>query len=203
MSGVTLKITDEQIELLEAQLEELGQSLSGDAIRLVMGRSIQETLVRHFNELANDSVHHKTADSFGAGRTGFYEQAADAVSLVNPEIEPEGVSVSITGPRGIAQRLFGGPISRADGGYLTIPARTEAYGKRAREFSDLEFILFGRTGTAALAQKETGLVYFWLVREVTQAPDPTVLPEEEEMLNPAIAQAQKFIDDLWSEREAA
>lgn len=56
-----------------------------------------------------------------------------------------------------------------------------AHGKRAREFSDLE-VVFGAGGRpVALARKASGKrtlgeVYFRLVKSVTQAADPAVLP---------------------------
>ncbi len=107
---------------------------------------------------------------------------------------------------GIAQRYFGGPIVAGANGsgkqWLTIPAREEAYGHRAGEFSDLHFVFF-REGLAALVQNEQsslggrrgshkgetlgGGVFFWLVREVNQEPDPTVLPKAEEITGAAVA----------------
>lgn len=80
---------------------------------------------------------------------------------------------------------------------------------RAGEFSDLHFVLF-REGLAALVQNDQsslggrergsvtergrhkgeeigGGVFFWLVREVNQEPDPTVLPKAEEITGAAVA----------------
>ena len=88
--------------------------------------------------------------------------------------------------------------------YLTIPARGEASGKRAGEFGNLK-VLWGRNGPYALAADEggatrrvfqgregtrpehpvkgleRGVIVFWLVKEVTQDADPSVLPSEEEV----------------------
>ncbi len=178
--------------------DELGRA----DVRKVMGQAVAQTLKDHFTALANDSQHHRTAASLGANRTGFYARAASGVQ--QPNIESDGFSVSINAV-GIAQRLFGGTIEPVNAKFLTIPARAESYGKRAREFDNLKFILFP-SGLAALVDKNEpaheGSVYFWLVKKVVQQADPTVLPSDEKLMEPAIANARAYVERLW-EREAA
>ncbi len=87
--------------------------------------------------------------------------------------------------------------------YLTIPARAEAYGKSVSDFHDL-VIVWGRNRkpvglaigeerrsslTTAITQRGPvltkdknlvpGLVLFWLKKEITLKPDPSILPTEE------------------------
>jgi len=109
---------------------------------------------------------------------------------------------------GIRQRLLGGDIKPVNAGALTIPAVPEAYGKRAREFNNLRFAFALNPATGkmmpALVEAEASQVkigkikkdgsrtithtsnttakiaIFWLLGKVSQKPDPTVLPSDEE-----------------------
>jgi hypothetical protein len=177
-----------------------------------MGRAVRSVIVDHFTEIENDSAHHKTARSLGAAPTGVYADAARNTS--QPEVSSEGVTISIH-QVAIAQRFFGGTIQPVTAKFLAIPARTEAYGKSPREFDNLRAIIF-KSGAGALVAREGGAtvigtsggrtnisgseagVYFWLVKQVTQQPDPTVLPTEDEMLNAAMESAKSYIERIWS-----
>jgi hypothetical protein len=217
---IEIEINDKASPAVAAIRDELNRP----DVKRVMGRAVAGVLRDYFYKLAADSQHHKTADTLGAGRTGFYERAAQGVQ--QPELESGGFKVAIN-HEGLAQRLFGGTIAPVSANFLTIPARTEAYGKRAGEFDNLRLILFpsgagalvqreatvlrggarGSRGTAGLAGRSKGeglggLVFFWLVKQVTQQPDPSVLPTEEEMLDPAIEAARDYLDRVW-EKEAA
>lgn len=158
-------------------------------------------------------------NALGGKRTHFYAQAARATSFT---IDPDGVTISIA-QVGIAQRFFGGTIKAKPGKYLTIPANPAAHGKRAREF-DLELV-FGAGGRpVALATKSTrrveitqgpngkvrkrvvgqrGEIMFTLVKSVTQAPDPTVLPSADELTTVVITELNKQFESVISRRELA
>lgn len=104
-------------------------------------------------------------------------------------------------PREVAQRFFGGMIYPTAGKhFLSLPARSEAYGKSPREFSDLQFIPTG-PDKGILVQKDSeeqygrkrkdgsrktreigGGVFFYLVKSVFQAADSSVLPSDEQYL---------------------
>ncbi len=183
--------------------------LSMPAARKVAGRSLANKLRDFLFGLDKER-----ANSMGGRRTHFFGQAARSVQ--QPTIEGDTVTVSIN-QVGFAQRLFGGTIYPTGGRkFLTIPARSEAYGKRAGEFKDLE-ILFGRGGRpVALIQRqhtkikrqgnqhgsktveaktEGGGVFFWLVRSVTQQPDPSVLPTEEAIGEHVAADLSAWVKD--------
>ena len=106
-------------------------------------------------------------------------------------------------PEPVALRYFGGTVVPGPGKErLAIPARSEAYGKSPRDFSDLRLAFFGGK-TLALVQADQqkvkygrrrkdgsrgptsggtvsgGAVYFWLVPSATIQPDPSVLPTPE------------------------
>lgn len=141
--------------------------------------------------------------------TGFW---ADAARATHAEPTDNGCVVSVN-KLGFRQRYFGGEIHPVSAQYLTIPARTEFYGARAREFTNLRFVQF-RSGAAALvvqtggAEKITGLastraaggkqsagmVAFWLVRSVRQQPDPGVLPDDAKIAETALRAAAEALD---------
>jgi len=164
------------------QARELGPVIGASAVKITRRHLLDRNL---------------EPNQFGAAKTNFYQKAANAVQW---QLVGDTVVISINSV-GIAQRYFGGTIRPVAAKFLTIPARAEAHGKRASEFSPGELTLvFGRNGPIALARRastalgfrkdrKTGLrrayskgeqggdILFWLKREVTQQPDPTVLPE--------------------------
>lgn len=201
MSGIALTIDAKDLDVLGAKAKAIEAKVTSQDLLEIAGRSMQQTLMQHFSELALDQTHHRTALGFGVSPSGFYEDAARQTQA--PEIQgSDTVSVSIT-KEGVAQRRFGGTILGKP--WLTIPARSEAYGRRAREFTNLRFVLFredlaglvednksagikgqgGRTRGLSDDPAAGGLLFYWLVRQVTQTPDPSVLPTDEEILDPA------------------
>lgn len=224
MSGISFKITDTDRAGIITEIETLGGKLAGDEAKLVAGTQLRETVQAYLFGLNDDAAHHRTATRFGSDRTGFYGEAADKTHA--PELESDGVSVSIE-KEGFAQRLFGGDIEGDP--LLTIPARAEAVGHRARDFDNLKLIMFpsgagalierdasvlrgGKRGSeriaGGLAGRETGdslggLVFFWLVDHVHQEPDRSVLPTDEEMLEPIVERLRAYSDRVWKERKAA
>jgi hypothetical protein len=163
----------------------------------------------------------KGPNKMGFPSTHFYAGAGKATAWY---LNGTGVTVTIA-QQGIGQRYRGGPINPTDGKkYLTIPARSEAYGKRAGEFGNLK-ILFGRQrdGTigpvALIADKggatrkvfggregatperkihgaEEGIVLFWLVKSVNQQADVTVLPSDEAIAETALTAIEKAVKQL-------
>ncbi len=183
------------------------QPLPMGRVRHVGGRGLVNVLREHFSRLDRERP-----NQLGGKRTHFWRQVAHSVQ--QPRTAGDKVIVSINHV-GAAQRLFGGSIVPVNAKYLTIPARAEAHGKRAREFPDLE-ILWGKRGRpVALVQRQQtsvnygrdknkgvpksggergGGVFFWLVQEVTQRADPTVLPTDDELGNAAVAAMREFVD---------
>lgn len=200
MSGTSLNIQSAELDQLIGDVIALDQGIRSEELRQAAGDSMRETIRNHFYALANDSTHHESSQALGANRTGFYLDAADKTHEAVLE-GGEGVSVSVE-QEGLAQRYFGGTINARPGSFLTIPARAEAYGKTADRFSFLKLIMFP-SGLAALVDKNSpaheGTVYYWLVRSVTQAADPTVLPKDEEILDPVIKDVRAFLDRIWGE----
>ena len=165
-------------------------ALEPERVNPVLARAVSNQTRRHL--FARDSTH---ANTMGGKRTHFY---GDCARSTLSGVEPDGFFVSIN-QVGFRQRLEGGTIQMQNK-LLTIPARSEAYGRRATEFNNLRFVMF-RSGTKALmtsnrpsgyarssktgvklkkAARMPGLIMFWLVPSVTQKPDPGVLPTEQD-----------------------
>ncbi len=139
---------------------------------------------------------------------GFYAQAAQSISEV--DLDTGGFTVSIAQP-GFAQRYYGGAINAGSGPngarWLTIPASPAALGHRAGDFTSLKCIFFRGLDLGALVQAansgaipdEQGRppVLFWLKRSVTQAPDPTVLPDPADLQAAAYGAADTFLTAAW------
>jgi len=214
------------INNLLAEVRQLGGAITGDEIRLIMGAAVKEEVQQHLYALSNDEGHHKTARSLGATPTGFYLHAADHTH--DPQLEEQGVSVSIE-QQGLAQRFYGGRIEGDP--LLTIPARAEAYGKRASEFDNLRLIIWNQDGAGdgqfigGLVERDATVVnprrggfkqtkgrakgdaiggglFYFLARWVDQSADPDVLPDEGVVLDSALSAARNYIDRAW-ERKAA
>lgn len=177
----SLDITDN----LTPRLEALRSFMSADNINKIIGQSAANTFRQHF--LAREQTPNKNHWP----KLHFYSAAANSTSF---QVVSDGAVVSVQ-KLGIRQRLQGGEINAGvTSKWLTIPARQEAYGKRAREFNDLRAVIFIRGQLGALVQanrtdisigkkgvknrgESGGGVFFWLVKKVRQEPDSTVIPD--------------------------
>jgi hypothetical protein len=181
MYGITIDISD----TVTRQLSQFADNLSSASANAAAGGAVRRLLQDHFAML-------DTRGNKLDGRRTHY--IADAARSISYQTEPDGVTVSIH-QIGIGLHYFGGTITPINTKYLTIPARSEAHGRRAGEFDNLE-ILWGRKGPYGLGVKkgkEQGLVFFWLVKSATIQPDEETLPTEDEIMNTAI---QAMLDQL-------
>lgn len=202
-------------------LQRLITAVKGREYTTPVGEAGKGVLMNHFAEKNADPKSHRTAQGFGAAPADLYLAFRDATAW---QPSSSGVTLSVNHDAA-RQRLEGGKIEPVNSTYLTIPARTESYGKRAREFGQTLQVLFGRNGPYALAAKADyereaksgknkgrlirakkgdaathgeGGVFFWLARSATQYPDRTVLPPEDgdKSLGAGIARELK----LWIDR---
>jgi len=204
----TIDITDRATPAVEGALSEL--QLAG--VKPAIGRAVVRLVQQHFLRL-NAS----RANPLGGPRSNFYAQAARSTRY---DVLTDGVIVSVS-QVGIRQRLEGGEIVPRNVKYLTIPAIAEAYGKRAREFPNLvimwrriagerraialveapatklEFGKKRKDGTRGVKTDSVGgKIFFWLVKSVTQKPDPTLLPSDQEMIDAATSGANEYFRAL-------
>ena len=183
----TIEIT----ENAKPAMERLKLKLRNDATNPVIGHAVVKLLKQRF--LA------KPRNWRGFPTTHFWPRAAAATTF---QADGESVRISVN-QIGVMQRFLGGSIIPTRAKFLTIPAIAEAYGHRAGDFSGLkvargDFEMYhGRRVSLALVAPDwkpnlddpadTTGVYFWLVRAVSQQPDPTVLPDENEITWTALA----------------
>ena len=156
-------------------------------------------------------------NKYGYPSTGFWKDAARAVSYKATDAGP---LISIN-QQGVRQRLQGGTIRPVNKKYLAIPARAEAYGKAPSEFNNLK-VAYNRSGAFALVEaaasqisygrkdRKTGLrdrsitqvgggVFYWLVKEAHQNPDPTVIPADEDIMQVARETMDRIVKRVGGE----
>ncbi len=195
---IAYKLQSKEIEALKAKAAVIGEV---DNLGLVGARAAANVTKDHL--FALDS----RANPLGGVRTHFYSSAAKSVS--DPRVRGGEISFTIT-KIGLAQRWLGGTITAGTGTssvsgkptkFLAIPARAEAYNQPPSRFPDLHFVprrggggmlvealqtkvsIAGRKNkTVTRGSEAGGLVMFWLVKEVHQKPDPSVMPTEGELL---------------------
>jgi hypothetical protein len=205
---VDLEVTG--VERLQRRLDDIPKTLVPQA-RAVMARAGAGVVRDHL------SAKNLLPNKYGYPKTNFYGQAARSVSS---GVEGDDINIDITGPVGFRQRLKGGTIRPKNVKFLTMPAAPEAYGKRAREFSNLKFaIVFDpkiQKSRPALVTTEStqfklgqrrkdgsrkvtvlgevgGGVMYWLLRSATQSPDPTVLPTTQLLVQVIITQTNSWL----------
>lgn len=181
--ATTIDIRDEVTPILLG----LGARLTG-AINPAIGAAVVDLFQQNFLSLGQNKD--------GYPSTNFWARAARAT---NYDVLADGVNINVN-QQGVRQRLEGGPINAKPDSWLTIPARQEAYGKRAGEFSNLHFVFF-RSGLAALVENDStdvkfgrqkkdgtrtvtpgetrgGGIFYWLKKRVVQDGNPAVIPSE-------------------------
>lgn len=213
MYSLSISIHDDATPFLRS----LVAAVHKDKLRPIIGRAGVNTVRGHLFGLDRER-----ANDMGGRRTHFYAEAARSTNF---QTSDTGVILSIN-KTGIAQRLHGGRIEPVNAKYLTIPARSEAYGKRAKEFSNLG-VIFGRGGrpiglaeqesvdisvrsrktkkgtklkTVAKGERGGGLMY-WLVPYVDQQADPTVLPTGEALLAGVMPRVDSYIGRIFGETQ--
>ncbi|MCW5557737.1 MAG: hypothetical protein KIT22_07890 [Verrucomicrobiae bacterium] len=207
-ASVTIELQDAATPLAtRLALEMQPERLAHAAAPAVVNR-----LRKHFFGLNRERP-----NKLGGKRTNFWNQAARST---HSKVTGTDLVVSVN-QVGVRQRLEGGEIRPASGRrYLTIPAIAEAYATRAGEWSTVKFgfafdeqgrirpalieaqhtaVKFGgkrKDGSRKLTAtvRQGGGAVFWLVRRVTQRPDPTVLPSNEELREAAFDGVRRFFN---------
>lgn len=157
-------------------LAKLTELLTPDRVHKLMAKAAAAATKAHFRArdkgLGGGGARDASGKFLGSGRSHYWNDAAAATTHYGDS----GTAKVIVDKEGVALHFFGGTVRPVEATYLTIPARTEAKGKRAGEFEGLQFIP-NKKGGARLVD-EDGNVWFWLVKSVTLNADPTVLPDE-------------------------
>lgn len=188
--AITVDIRDN----VSAALKGMDAALAPAQINPAIGRAEVILFQKWFQTLPSNRQ--------GFPSTGFWSAAARATNF---NLLGDGLVVSVN-KQGVRQRYQGGTIKPTGGRkYLTIPARSEAYGKRAGEFPNL-VLAFRREGGQVRAfalvearaqgvkigkrrkdgsrkvtegEESGGGVMFWLVKSVTQKADQNIIPSDD------------------------
>lgn len=147
--------------------------------------------VKNFGAEKSQSEH-RTADALGAKRTGHLERAYRSI-----ESGFDQVSARLLVPRSSRLRAaFGSYTLRPVNGskYLTIPVHPDAYGKRAREFTNLVALRVGPKKNLILARIDGDEVetMFFLTEKVEIREDATLIPFRE-IGEEAVEAVEEFI----------
>lgn len=185
----------------------MAAALRRPEVRMVAARGVRNALQGHF-QTKQETGRNKR----GWKRQNFWSQVRRSVQAPTASGDVTLVEIDHVG---IAQRFFGGVIRARNVTYLTIPAQEKAYGKRAREFNNLEFGMapdpergfvlrpaliesrateVRRTKKGYRARSRIGGVMFWLARQVEQDPDPSALPKDEAVAMAAERPVNAFLD---------
>lgn len=198
-------------------LDRMRVGVKTPGFRKVVGTAGVQAFRDHYTAREADGSTHRTASALGARPQGIFAQFARQTFF-----EDGGFSVSIvTSHPAIRQRLQGGTIRPVNGRYLTIPANSFAYGRRAREVGvDLVFAYAPRGNETTMVpaliapdavEKEVGAkrkdgtrrkktirpagIYYWLVRQVTQRGDPATVPTKDAVVGMIIETTREWIEE--------
>ncbi len=169
-------------------LQKAWVALAWERIGPVIGRAGASCVRDHL--FAFDKDH---PNKLGGSRTHFYANCAKS-TYFDLGSQQATIHVSETGG---SLRFFGGGGDPVNASLLTIPAIAEAYGKRAREFFNLQFGFavnkFGvmqpcladtpatKIKITRRTSKKTGVVYFWLTPHVNIPPTPDMIPDDQQI----------------------
>ena len=202
--SLTITIKERQPRKLDLLTAVLGNR--AEAHRAV-GEAAASVIAKHFGQL----------DSERDRYSRFYEEAAKGTLL--GQVDDAGASVEIH-KLGVAQRYFGGPIEPKNVQFLTIPAAEESFGKTVETVEqDVQLgVRYGaggvpralvelvqetseKTGRPFKSPRPGGKVLFWLVKHVDQEPDPTVLPEPDEIRTAVVDALSLYMTDTQFGKE--
>lgn len=182
--AITISITDQITPVLNRL--KVGARTQ---VNPVIGEAVTLLFQKHLRGLPSNKKGYPT--------THFWQRAVRATF---PTVLADGVMITIS-QQGIRQRYYGGDIKPGAGkSYLTLPANPAAYGHTAREFN-LKFafvddggfqrpaLVAQRSVASQVTQTRNGkfkhtadelgvVVFYWLVRQVHQEPNPDILPDE-------------------------
>jgi hypothetical protein len=189
-------------DLASGQLASIRAALQNRrVIHEAMGTGVAKSLREHFDR------RNKTRNKKKWPRQNFWARVSASTSMLSAD--DTGATVAIADPA-IRQKIHGGPITPKEGHkYLVIPAIAAAYGRSPLQRDDLAPMIRrvgGRPRAVALVQRaqsdtrtraETGgTVWYWLVKSVTQLPDPAALPADAVLRRAATAAAKDAVAAL-------
>jgi hypothetical protein len=170
---VTIKVTDEATPILADLHRELTDRTG---LNKYMAATVETGARMHVRSAA--AQRHDTADRLGAKPTNYLVKRAE---LIESKATADGAVLTLVGA--IFKRAFGPVTVNATAKkMLTIPVRSEAYGRRAGEFSDL-FLFRAKQGRLFLARRAGPgrLEFLYLLKRTVVLPqDKGLLPTQDQ-----------------------
>lgn len=157
-------------------------------LHAAMGAEVQVVTAAHVRELA--ATRHGTAEKLGASPTNFLAQAAEKIeSPAALGADADAATLTINHP-GMSRAFRTVTIVPKNGAtHIPIAMNAIAYGRRPREFSQVQFV---HKGDAV----RTDIAAYVLVRSVTQKQDRTLLPSHGEWEGAAARGAVNFFRSI-------
>lgn len=163
---------DSDLDEAVSWIDSIMAGMHEDALDEVAGEAATEVVRDHFYDLA--ASRHR-----GNQPQNFWANAAEAA---NWQRDQNGVAV-VVDQVGVAQRRYGGVIEPVNSSHLWIPVHPDSEGKTPGDFiEDLVTIISPVTNKGVAIHEDWEEVYFALVEEVDQPPDPTVSPDPDTLL---------------------
>lgn len=128
-------------------------------------------------------------------------------NTVLTEVSANLAVIDIAAPE-FRMKLHGGTITPKEAKFLAIPARREAAGKSPRSFGNLRFVPTRRGGLLVanagfqgplqrgikrIGSRQDGIVYYFLVKSVTQRADPHALPPPHSFAAALVSEGHAFL----------
>ncbi|MFO7535716.1 MAG: hypothetical protein R6X19_08555 [Kiritimatiellia bacterium] len=166
---------------------DLSKLFSSKKAATAIGRETAQLTKDHFFGLAGTRHRKHVA-------LNFWEDAADSVSHT---VAVDGVRITVDKP-GVAQRYYGGTIQAKNFSHLWIPATSETEGKAPGEFGKMFKLINPQSNRGVALLK--GKKMFYLVPEVTQAEDKSVMPTNDEYEAAAQSAVDALVDRILEKR---
>lgn len=206
--GATVRYTPPATSGIANLIAALNSGAQKKVVGVAAVRALKDHLVHR-----EQTDPHRSATALGAPPTGLYADMAQSTSY---NITGPGLDITIS-HNAARQRIEGGEIKPGPGKqYLTIPARREAYGRRAATVgiplkfgfapdpahnNTLRRALVAASGSGKKkanqrqARQDNG-AYFWLVRAVEQDGDDTILPTDDQFFSAVFDALDGWIQEL-------
>lgn len=162
-------------------IDRLSRIYGARTVYEAIGAAANEACVTHLAQ--RDREPNKT----GFPKAHFWERIARGT---REEVDSGGVTIVFPYP--MRMKVEGGTVRPVRARFLTIPMTAAAYGKRAREFSDLKFAVVPGIGRALVTSGPEAVVMYRLVRQAVIPSDPRALPADQTLL----AAMRGAIDEL-------
>lgn len=171
--GIKIAVSDEATPYLKELERRLG---SREDLHRVMATEAKPIFQDHII----DNATHKWARELGGKPTGHREATARAITT---ESSSRQAVIMIPAASGMGRAFHDVTIVPGSGKkWITLPNTAAAYGRRASEFSDLQFVPLGDDLAALMARAKSNgqrIVVFWLKKKIEQKQDRNLLPSDE------------------------